>query len=207
MSMELRTRPVGVFQMNTYVLICPLTRESVLFDPGAEPEVLLELLQGSTPTAIILTHTHRDHIGALDEMRTRLNVPLLSHPGPHSEGVRLHANRWLNNGDIVQVGQYWLHVYHTPGHSADMLSFAIDHDNRILVGDTLFDGGPGKTRSVEDFRTTLHTLRTIVLAWPDETICYPGHGPAFRLGDRRAAIEDFTSRDHGDFFGDATWDM
>ncbi len=207
MSMELRTRPVGVFQMNTYVLICPLTRESVLFDPGAEPEVLLELLQGSTPTAIILTHTHRDHIGALDEMRTRLNVPLLAHPGPHSEGVRLHANRWLNNGDIVQVGQYWLHVYHTPGHSADMLSFAIDHDNRILVGDTLFDGGPGKTRSVADFRTTLHTLRTIVLAWPDETICYPGHGPAFRLGDRRAAIEDFTSRDHGDFFGDATWDM
>lgn len=207
MAMELRTRPVGVARMNTYVLVCPLTHESILFDPGAEPQTLLELLEGSKPTAIILTHTHRDHVGALDEMRQRLNVPLLAHPGPHTPGVTINADRWLNDGDSVQVGQYSLHAIHTPGHSQDMLSFAIDGDQRIIVGDTIFDGGPGKTWSPEDFQTTLATLRSIVLAWPDETVCYPGHGPAFRLGERRAAIEAFLSKDHGSFSGDATWHM
>jgi glyoxylase-like metal-dependent hydrolase (beta-lactamase superfamily II) len=60
---------------------------------------------------------------------------------------------------------------------------------------------------VAGFRTTRQTLRTVVLSWPDETICYPGHGSEFRLGDKRAAIEAFLSKDFGEFYGDATWDM
>jgi hydroxyacylglutathione hydrolase len=50
-------------------------------------------------------------------------------------------------------------------------------------------------------------LREMVLPWPDDAVCYPGHGPHFCLGDRRAAIEAFLGKDHGEFFGDATWDM
>ncbi|MBO9366449.1 MAG: MBL fold metallo-hydrolase, partial [Roseiflexus sp.] len=83
----------------------------------------------------------------------------------------------------------------------------VDSAPIAIVGDTLFDEGPGRTWSVEDFRTTLTTLRTVVLTWSDATICYPGHGPSFRLGDRRAAIERFLARAPADFFGDATWDM
>jgi glyoxylase-like metal-dependent hydrolase (beta-lactamase superfamily II) len=206
-QLELRTRPVGTAQMNTYVLADPDTGESVLFDPGAEPDTLTALLEGTQPTAIILTHTHRDHIGALDDMRARLQVPLLAHPGPHSEGVTLEAERWINHHDTVQVGSYTLHAIHTPGHSDDMLTFAIEGDNRMIVGDTVFDGGPGRTWTSQQFRQTLTTLREIVLSWPDDTVCYPGHGPAFRLGDRRADIEAFIQKDHGNFFGNATWDM
>jgi glyoxylase-like metal-dependent hydrolase (beta-lactamase superfamily II) len=88
-----------------------------------------------------------------------------------------------------------------------MLCFALEGDPRVVVGDTIFEGGPGKTWSAEDFQTTLQTLRQVILAWPDETVCYPGHGPHFRLGDRRAAIEAFLRKDHGEFCGDATWDM
>ena len=93
-----------------------------------------------------------------------------------------------------------------PGHIPDQICFHLEADPRVIVGDTLFDGGPGRTWSADAFRQTLDTLRRVVLPWPDDTLCYPGHGPGFRLGDRRAQIEAFLARDHGDFFGDATWD-
>jgi glyoxylase-like metal-dependent hydrolase (beta-lactamase superfamily II) len=131
----------------------------------------------------------------------------MAHAGPHFEGVGLEVDRTLADGDLVRVGEYTLRVYHTPGHIPDMLCLALEGDHRIIVGDTIFEGGPGKTWAAEDFQTSLQTLREIVLAWPDGTVCYPGHGPHFRLGDRRADIEAFLNKDHGDFFGDATWEM
>jgi glyoxylase-like metal-dependent hydrolase (beta-lactamase superfamily II) len=204
---ELRARAVGPWPMNTYALVCPDTRESVLIDPGAEPEALAEMLAGTRPVAILLTHTHGDHIGALPEMRARLRAPLLAHAGPHIQGVALNADRTLAGGDTIQIGRHTLRAHHTPGHTADMLCFTVEGGDIAIVGDTIFDGGPGKTWSAADFQTTLRTLREVVLAWPDATVCHPGHGPAFRLGDRRAAIEAFLARDHGGFFGDATWDM
>lgn len=200
---ELRQRQVGPWPMNTYALVCPTTQASVLFDPGADPDSLSAMLAGSQPTAILLTHTHPDHIGALAEMRTRLGVPLLAHP--NARGRNIVANRWLTTGDTLQVGLHTLQVYHTPGHIDDQICFAIQHDPRIIVGDTIFAGGPGHTRSSADFQTTLSTLRNVVLAWPDASICHPGHGPSFRLGDLRKAIEAFVQRDHADFCGDAEW--
>jgi hydroxyacylglutathione hydrolase len=205
--MELLTRAVGPWPVNSYALVCPATRQSVLIDPGADPDALQEMLADTQPVAILITHTHPDHVGALDEMRARLNVPVMAHPGPHFEDMPLSADRWLNHGDVVRVGEHSLRVYHTPGHIGDMICFALASDLRIIVGDTIFEGGPGKTWSVQDFQTTLRTLRDIILAWPDEMVCYPGHGPPFRLGDKRTAIKTFLDKDHGDFFGDATWEM
>ncbi len=87
------------------------------------------------------------------------------------------------------------------------LCFAIEDNERVIIGGAVFEGGPGKTWTVQDFQTMLQTLRGIILSWPDDTACYPGHGPSFRLGDKRAAIVAFLAKDHGDFFGDATWEM
>ncbi|MFQ5578406.1 MAG: MBL fold metallo-hydrolase [Anaerolineae bacterium] len=202
----LKTADVGPWPVNAYALICPATGQSVLLDPGADPETLLSLLAGSTPVAIWLTHTHPDHIGALDEMRQRLNVPVAAHPGDHYEDPR--ADVWLNDGDILSAGQHTVRVYHAPGHIGDQVCFALDGDNRVIVGDTIFDGGPGKTWSAEGFQTTLQTLRRVVMPWPDDTICYPGHGSHFMLGTIRPAVEAFLRKAHPpDFFGDATWDM
>ena len=209
-QMEVRVQPVGPWPMNSYVLVCPERNESVLIDPGAEPQKLAAALGESDPVAVLLTHTHPDHVGALDAMCQRLQVPLMAFKGPHGGTfgeMTLDTDRDLVDGDTVSVGNHTLRVYHAPGHIADQICFAIEDDNRIIVGDTLFEGGPGKTWSPEQFETTLQTLRDVVLQWPDDTVCYPGHGPSFRLGDIREAIETFIAKDHGDFYGDTTWEM
>lgn len=202
--LELRPRSVGPWPMNTYALVCPVTNQSALIDPGADPETLIDMLAGTTPVLILITHTHPDHIGALEEMGQKLGVPVLAHAGPYVRPIT--PDRVIAGGEVIQIGQGAVQVYATPGHTSDMLSFAVEGGNDIVVGDTIFAGGPGRTWSAADFQTTLHTLRDVVLRWPNEAICHPGHGPSFRLGDKRAVIEAFLARDHGEFFGDAAWE-
>lgn len=203
MKMRLRVRAVGPWQTNAYVLLCPASMQSVLIDPGDEPRVLDALIEGTRPTAVLLTHSHPDHTGALEEMRSRLRVPVMAHPAFAGKVI----DRALADGDWIAVGEHWLKAYHAPGHTPDQLCFAVDKDDRVIVGDAIFEGGPGKTWTPEDFQITLDTLRRVILAWADETNCYPGHGDPFRLGDIRSAIESFISRNHGQFCGDATWGM
>jgi glyoxylase-like metal-dependent hydrolase (beta-lactamase superfamily II) len=207
-QLKLDARQVGPWGMNTYALICPSSNQSVLIDPGDDPETLHEMLGDSQPVAILLTHTHVDHIDALPEMREALGVSVMGNDGPHEPGGKdIQADRWLHDGDTVSVGEHTLRAVYAPGHIGDQICFVLEGDNCVIVGDTIFDGGPGRTWTSEGFKTTLETLRNVVLLWPDDTVCYPGHGPHFRLGDRRAEIEAFLAKDHGDFFGDATWDM
>ncbi|KAB8141316.1 MBL fold metallo-hydrolase [Chloroflexia bacterium SDU3-3] len=201
--LELRSRSVGPWPMNTYALVCPETRQSALIDPGADPEALMRLLSGTTPTLIVLTHTHPDHVGALGEMRRRLGVPVLSRRGPYIRDVA--PDQLVLHGERIAIGSGAVAVHETPGHTEDMICLAVEGGDDVIVGDTIFSGGPGRTWSTEGFQTTLRTLRQVVLAWPDTARCHPGHGEPFTLGDRRAEIEKFLSRDYGRFFGDATW--
>jgi hydroxyacylglutathione hydrolase len=203
--LELRHRVVGAWAVNAYALVCLRTAQSVLIDPGSEVDTLEKMLAGTHPMAILITHGHPDHTGALATMRSRLSVPVMAHAGSDSESNPVKADRWLLDGDTLVVGDHRIHIIHTPGHTADQVCIKLDNDHRILVGDTIFDGGPGRTMSNRDFQKTLKTLEWIILSWPDDTVCYPGHGDAFQLGPRRKAIREFLEKDHGDFFGDAEW--
>ena len=203
--LTLKHAEVGPWPMNTYALICPNTRQSVLIDPGAEPETLAALLADSMPIAILLTHAHPDHIGALDEMKGRLNVPVYIHPLEPRLGLPVDGS--LNNGDTFDVGNFTLQLIHTPGHTPGMVTLMLP-DGRAVVGDTIFEGGPGRTWSPDDFVVTMNTLQRIVFEWPDSTECFPGHGPSFTLGNERPAFEAFVQRGYpADLQGDVTWTM
>ena len=204
-SLVLKSAAVGPWPMNTYVVICPDTNQSLLIDPGAEPDTLMTLLDNSTPIAIFLTHAHKDHVGELDEMKARLNVPVYMHPADSPMGVS--ADIWLSDGDMINLGQHTLRAIHTPGHTAGMVSLMLP-DQRAIVGDTIFKGGPGRTWSPYYFALTMATMRNIIFQWPDDTVCFPGHGPFFRLGDERPAFEVFLQRAHpADLYGNVTWGM
>lgn len=205
-ALEVRARAVGPWPMNAYALVCPSSGASALVDPGADAEALLELLAGTSPASIILTHTHADHVGALEVLRARLGVPLLAHASPHHNGLPLELDRSLRDGDMITLGAGQLRVYAAPGHCVDQICLRDLGGETILVGDTVFAGGPGKTWSAAGFQTTLRTLREVVLSWPDTARCYPGHGPSFVLGALRPRIAAFCARAHQDgFFGDAEW--
>jgi hydroxyacylglutathione hydrolase len=206
-NVMLRQAVVGPWGLNAYALICPNTRESLLIDPGADPPALQLLLDESKPKGIIITHGHPDHIGTLDHMRRLLQVPVMAHACENPDENSVQADIGLEDGERIPLGTFMLRVYHAPGHTPDQICLGVEGDHRRIVGDTIFEGGPGKTWSPEDFRQTLRTLRQVVMPWPDETICYPGHGPCFCLGDQRRIIETFLDKDHGSFFGDAEWDM
>lgn len=206
-DVQIHSLAVGLWRANAYAIVCTRTGASVLVDPGAEPDRILGMLEGARPLAILLTHSHSDHVGALEEVRGELAVPVLAHDGPHAEGSDLQLDRTLKDGEQISFGDFSLKIYHCPGHTYDQISIGIVSDYRILVGDTLFEGGPGKTWSPSSFQTTLITLKDVVLSWPDSFVCHPGHGDPFRLGDIRQDIESFLAKDHGSFFGDATWDM
>ena len=104
-AVELRSEVVGPWGLNSYALICPDTRESLLIDPGADPDTLMHMVSGSQPQAIVITHSHADHIGALQEMRSRLSVPVLAHGGlaPASSPVR--ADEWLSDDQVINLGR------------------------------------------------------------------------------------------------------
>jgi glyoxylase-like metal-dependent hydrolase (beta-lactamase superfamily II) len=136
-------------------------------------------------------------------MRARLRVPVMA----HSDFAGQAVDRALADGDTIAVGKHRLKTHHAPGHTPDQVCFSVEQDDRVIVGDAVFEGGPGQTCSLEDFQTTLDTLRRVILAWPDKTPCTPGHGGPFRLGAIRSAVEAFIARDHGRICRDAAWGM
>lgn len=202
-ALQIERLELGSFGTNAYIVICQKTGDSVLIDAPAEPSTIIDRLKSTNPKYILLTHNHMDHIGALAELRARLKVPLAVH-GLDARNLLSPPEILLSDGDTVSLGNLKFEVLHTPGHTPGSLCFKVGC--YLISGDTLFPGGPGKTRLPSDFKQIIKSITERILVLPDDMRLYPGHGDFTVLKKAKDEFAIFSSRPHNpDLCGDVLW--
>ena len=197
---RLETAPYGT---NAYILVCQSTRDSVLIDAPGEAAKILQEMEETIPSHILITHSHFDHTGALRELKDRLNTPVAAHIDD-SANLPLIPDVYLTDGDLLSFGKIDLKVLHTPGHTPGSLCFL--YDNYLFSGDTIFPAGPGRTNSPEAFNQIVKSLEDRVFELPDNTLVYPGHGASTILKKEKDEFKIFSSRSHKkNLCGDVLW--
>ena len=198
------TVPVTPFQQNSSIVWCDETMEGAVIDPGGDLPLLIDAARahGVTLQQILLTHAHIDHAGGTGTLARQLKLPI---EGPHEgdqfwidglpEQSRMFGfppaeafapDRWLADGDTVQVGRCTLHVRHCPGHTPGHVVFYSAEAQRAFVGDVLFAGSVGRTDFPGgDFDTLVASITQRLWPMGDDTVFIPGHGPESSFGRER----------------------
>lgn len=196
--------PVTAFAQNCSVILCETTREAALVDPGGDAANIRQTLEQLKlkPAQILLTHGHLDHVGAAAELAAFYQVPVI---GPQKLDAFLFEalptqsrmfgldecdpftpDRWLEEGDSVQVGLVTLEIRHCPGHTPGHIVF-FDRVGRLLIsGDVIFNGGVGRTDFPQgNHHHLIEAIKTKLLPLGDDVEFIPGHGPTSTLGRER----------------------
>lgn len=202
--MQIRILPVTPFEQNCTLLWDEESGIGAVVDPGGDVLRILAAIQeeGLHIEKILVTHGHIDHAGGVADLAEALQVPV---EGPQEEdrfwleGMPLQAerfgfppvrsftpDRWLAQGDQVQVGPLTLEVLHCPGHTPGHVVFFHRPSALALVGDVLFAGSIGRTDFPRgDLNTLIHSIRDRLFPLGDEVRFIPGHGPMSTLGEER----------------------
>lgn len=199
MPLAVQQLPLGSIGTNCYLVRSdPTAREAAVVDPGASAaEIRLALAAtGATCAAILLTHSHYDHIGALAELAEGTGAPVWLPEGeldvfrrPNdffgNLGVAIRGyegeSTLLSGGETIEAAGISLEVTAVPGHSPGHVAFYAD--GCLFSGDVLFAGSVGRTDlPFGDWDTLLASIRRLADEYPPETTVYPGHGPATTLG-------------------------
>lgn len=202
--MKFRVIPVTAFQQNCTLCWCEETMQAAVIDPGGDVAKIEAAIkeEGVVLEKILLTHAHIDHAGGTAEVKARYQVPI---EGPHKgdlywiEGLAKQSamfgfpkvgdfmpDRWLEDGDVVSVGNQTLSVLHCPGHTPGHVVFFDKSSGMAQVGDVIFQGSIGRT----DFpggnhQQLIDSIRGKLFALGDEVEFIPGHGPASTLGHEK----------------------
>jgi hydroxyacylglutathione hydrolase len=177
---------------------------AIVIDPGEEAERLIEALEdlGLSAEAILLTHTHFDHVGAVAPLARHTGAPvycpelekqvladIMSYvPWPGFGPFESYdADHTVKGGETLELAGMAIDVLFTPGHSPGHVTYSIADEQALFSGDVLFQGSVGRTDLPGgDTQTLLRTLADLVERFPDETVVYPGHMGVTTIGQERA---------------------
>ena len=198
MNLYIKTIVTGPFQENSYLLIDKLSKKCVLIDPGDEAQKIINFINEKNiiPIAIINTHAHLDHIGAISEIKAEYSIPFYLHIEEKTildsylvscrmfgmkPGKSPSVDEWLNASGELLIGPFKFLIIETPGHTPGGCSFLID--DIIFVGDTLFQGSIGRTDLPGGDRKILDkSLIKLINKLNHKTTVYSGHGPSTSIG-------------------------
>ncbi|MEK4386506.1 MBL fold metallo-hydrolase [Solibacillus sp. FSL W7-1464] len=195
--LNVRKYSLGPIQTNCYI-VSNKEKDCLIFDPGEEGARIVNELRknGLNPLAILLTHTHFDHIGGVDAIREIYKIPLYVHekevdwladPMKNGSGKYAELPNYIvkkpeeehiirKEGEMT-IGTFTFTVAHTPGHSPGSVSFIFKDDAFAIVGDTLFEQSIGRTDLIGgSMNVLLKSIHDKLLSLPEDTIIYPGHG-------------------------------
>jgi len=198
--------PLGGFANNAYVIADNHTKDAVLIDMPSDSAQALAVIKdsGYHTRAVLLTHSHPDHWMDYQVVKKALEAPVMAHEAERGVlGNRIDEP--VADNQEIAVGQYIIKAMHTPGHTPGSICFVV---NRYLFsGDALFPGGPGRTRTPADLQEAVASVKSRLLALPDDTEVFPGHGDNGIIGQSRREVAAFESRQHPpDLCGDVTWE-
>lgn len=197
-DLRLTKTSVGPMDNNAYLLTHG--NDALLIDAAAEPDVLLQLIDGLNLVGVVTTHRHHDHIGALAEVVAATGAP--AYAGRPDAAAITEATgvacREVWDGDVIELGSLRLQVIGLVGHTPGSITIALtpaDGPVRLFTGDTLFPGGVGKTWRPADFVTLLADVQAKLFeAYADDTIVHPGHGADTTLGVERPQLDEWRAR-------------
>jgi hydroxyacylglutathione hydrolase len=202
---DVRSFTVGPVAENCYIARRDGFDRGLIVDPGEEAERILEAVEalGITIDAILITHCHFDHIGAVAPVARAtgapvwcpsLEVPVLADImsyvpwpgfGPYES---YEADETVSGGERLSLAGLEIDVVFTPGHSPGHVTYAIAEESALFSGDVLFKGSVGRTDLPGgDWGTLLESIRGLVDSYPEETTVYPGHMAVTTLGAERAS--------------------
>ena len=198
----------SLFGINTYVVFDPSSKECAIIDPGIISDEERQAMEnfvrsnGLHVTQLINTHLHIDHAIGNEWIRSNFSVGVSAHPDdlPLGERMSQQASMFgipleiddvsidteLKDGDIIKIGNGELKVIHVPGHSQGSIALYDKADGFLISGDALFAGSIGRTDLPGgNHSQLLDSIRRNLLTLPDDTIVYPGHGPATTIGKEK----------------------
>ena len=188
---------LGEMNNNTYLLRCRATGAQLLIDAAAQADRILELIGPTGLDAVVTTHQHADHWGALAQVVAATGAT--TYAGSHDAVViPVTTDVHVNDGELITFGDITLRAIHLTGHTPGSIALLFDDPDgspHLFTGDCLFPGGIGKTWSPPDFDSLMNNVSEKLFdKLPDETWVYPGHGYDTTLGAERPHLEEWRKR-------------
>jgi glyoxylase-like metal-dependent hydrolase (beta-lactamase superfamily II) len=188
------------FEVDNNVWLVGDDHEVLIIDAAHDAETILSAVAGRRVVGIVCTHSHNDHVNAVQELISSVDGPVYLHPADTMLWDVVNASvafTPLADGDVVSVAGLDAQVIHTPGHSPGGVCLYVPDLGVLLSGDTLFHGGPGATgRSFSDFPTILDSIRERLLTLPAETRVLTGHGDETTVGAEAGSYDEWVARGH-----------